>query len=66
MGDILKIVRFGAVRVPARCDCRDRHPASAKRAGQEETRQVRWGSCNASKVGGCTWGTVVHARATRR
>jgi hypothetical protein len=44
MGDILKIVRFGAVRIPRGCGGRDRHPVSTMRAGKHETRQVRWGN----------------------
>jgi hypothetical protein len=42
MGDVLEIVRFGAVVISRGCDGRDRHPMSAMRAGEEKTRQVRW------------------------
>jgi hypothetical protein len=33
MGDVLKIVRFGAISVQCGCDGRNRHPVSAMRAG---------------------------------
>jgi hypothetical protein len=42
MGDILKIVRCGAIGIPRGRDGRDFHPVSAIRAGEHETRQVRW------------------------
>jgi hypothetical protein len=42
MGDVLKIVRFGAVVISRGCDGCDGHPVAAMRAGEEETRQVRW------------------------
>jgi hypothetical protein len=42
MGDVLKVVRFGAVVISRGCDGRDRHPVAAMRAGDEETLQVRW------------------------
>ena len=38
MGDVLEIVRFRAIVIPCGCDGRDRHPVSAMRAGEEETR----------------------------
>jgi hypothetical protein len=44
MSDILKIVRRGAISVQRGCDGRDLHPMSAMRAGEKQTRQVRWGN----------------------
>ena len=44
MGDVLKIVRRGAIFVQRGCDGCDRHPTSAIKAGKEVTRQVRWGN----------------------
>jgi hypothetical protein len=38
MGDVLKIVLRGAISVQRGCDGRNRHPVSAMRAGEEETR----------------------------
>jgi hypothetical protein len=40
MSDVLKFIRFGATVIPRGCDGRDRHPVSAIRAREEETRQV--------------------------
>jgi hypothetical protein len=44
MSDVLKIVRSGAISVQRGRDGRDLHPMSAMRAGEEESRQVRWGN----------------------
>ena len=41
-GDVLKIVGCGAASQPSGCDGRDRHPVSAVRGGEDETRQARW------------------------
>jgi hypothetical protein len=42
MGDVLEMVRFGAVVISRGGNGRHRHPVSAMRAGEEKTRQVRW------------------------
>jgi hypothetical protein len=44
MSDILEIVRRNAISVQRGCDGRDLHPMSAMRAGEKQTRQVRWGN----------------------
>jgi hypothetical protein len=44
VGDILKIVRCGAIRIPSGYDGGDFHSVAAIRAGQHETRQMRWGN----------------------
>jgi hypothetical protein len=44
MSDILEIVRRAAIGVQRGCDGRDLHPMSAMRAGEKQTRQVRWGN----------------------
>ena len=38
MGDLLKIIRFGSVIEPRGRDRGDRHPVSAMRAGEQESR----------------------------
>jgi hypothetical protein len=44
MGDVLKIIRRGAIIVQRGSHGSDRHPISAMQAGKEETRQVRRGN----------------------
>jgi hypothetical protein len=44
MGDILKIVRCDAIRIPRGCDGGDFHSVAAIRAGEHETWQMRWGN----------------------
>jgi hypothetical protein len=44
MGDVLKIIRRGAIIVQRGSHGSDRHPVSAMQAGKEETRQVRRGN----------------------
>ena len=44
MSDILEIVRRNAISVQRGCDGRDLQPMSAMRAGEKQTRQVRWGN----------------------
>jgi hypothetical protein len=44
MGDILKIVRCGAIRIQRGCDRGDFHTVPAVLAGEEETRQMGWGN----------------------
>jgi hypothetical protein len=41
MGYVLEVVRYCAVCQPRRGHGCDRHPASAMRTGEENTRQVR-------------------------
>jgi hypothetical protein len=44
MSDILEIVRRVAISVARGCNCRNLHPMSAMRAGEEESRQLRRGN----------------------